>query len=82
MRKVYIVTREGVYRHEIIGVYLTLKSTRRAAITALDAEHDSYHDFHVIEYNVGVPINDDGKLLYIYKKDDGIISVNERPGVF
>lgn len=40
----YVVTREGVYRHEIIGIY----SNEKLAIDrAKSIKHDNYHTYNV-----------------------------------
>lgn len=52
---VFIVTQEGVYRHNIAGVYLGEQSARAAAEAAIRAEPDDYHSFHVTRMVVGEP---------------------------
>ena len=47
--KLFIVTREGVYRHEIIGVFSTLTSAKEWALSTFMAEKDRYHSVHVLE---------------------------------
>jgi hypothetical protein len=74
---VFVVTKQGVYRHDIMGIFTVRGDAFRAAKKVLKAEHDNYHNFHVTE----IPLNavagldesgmvDEGELLRIYKKDD------------
>jgi len=44
---VYIVTQEGNYRHDILGVYSSMSLARAAAVKAIDAETDDYHDYEI-----------------------------------
>jgi hypothetical protein len=55
LMKVFIVTREGVYRHEIEGVYLTEAEAREKALEALKSQGDDYHSFDVMWMMVGQP---------------------------
>lgn len=48
----FVVTREGVGRHEIVGVFTTLKKAESAAIEAVQAEPDNYHRFCVIQLTI------------------------------
>jgi hypothetical protein len=50
---VFIVTREGVYRHEMVGAYLDEQDARAAAWAAIHAEEDDYHSFHVTRMVIG-----------------------------
>jgi len=73
---VFVVTRQGVYRHEIMGIYTTRGKAFRAAKAALKAEPDNYHTFNVTEISLDTPAGkdeygaiDEGKLLRIYGRD-------------
>lgn len=44
----FIVTKEGIYRHDIVGVYESEALAREAAERSVRAEPDDYHDFYVI----------------------------------
>jgi len=74
---VFVVTKQGVYRHDIMGIYTVRGKAFRAAKAALKAEHDNYHNFHVTEIPLDTPAGrdeygaiDEGKLLRIYRQDD------------
>lgn len=55
--KAYIVTREGVYRHEILGVYLSFKEAdKRAELCSAD---DGYHEYQVTEVTLDKDKEDD-----------------------
>jgi hypothetical protein len=47
----YLVVRTGVYRHEILGLYDTLRDARHKALTACYEETDDYHYFDVVRVN-------------------------------
>lgn len=59
----FVVVKNGVYRHEIIGVFPNSANALEVAITAIKLESDSYHDFNVLGYCMG-DIVDDGEFLY------------------
>jgi len=46
---VYVVIKEGVYRHDIVGVWDSLDLAKAAAEGAIAAEKDDYHRFVVVE---------------------------------
>ena len=52
--KLYIAIVQGVYRHEIIGVYNDKEKANKSAITWLDQETDDYHEVIIstVELNV------------------------------
>ena len=60
---VYTVYKQGVYRHEILGVFDTLENARKRAFVAALGENDGYHDFMVAQSNLNDYV-DDLKLLY------------------
>jgi len=76
MAFVYIVTREGVYRHEIMGVFDSEKSADDHAVASLEREHDDYHEMRVYRFkmNDGIvltpdtKIDNDAQLLSVYSK--------------
>ena len=58
---VYVVTREGVYRHEIMGIFANPSDAERCALRCLKEEIDDYHRFWILR----LPLNKDiplGKL--------------------
>ena len=68
--EVYVVTMEGVYRHNIMGVFQELEFAKNVAINAIKEEKDDYHCFEVREFDVGVPTNLDGRLKFVVKRTD------------
>ena len=77
MAFVYIVTREGVYRHEIMGVFDSEKSADDHAVASLEREHDDYHDMGVYRFKMNDEIvltpdtkndDNDAQLLSVYSK--------------
>jgi hypothetical protein len=69
---VYIVTMQGVYRHNIMGVYRQLDNAKVAAIVAIKAEEDNYHRFDVRKFEVDVATNGDGKLVFRVKRQQDL----------
>ena len=68
---IFLVTREGVYRHEIMG----LRSTEEAAIAlAKDCalgEGDDYHSFDVVEMALDGPCEvKDSTLFEVSRRDE------------
>ena len=43
----YILTREGVYRHEILGVFSCLDEATKWCETAIREDSDDYHEYYV-----------------------------------
>ena len=44
---VYVVFKDGVYRHEIVGLYESLEKAIDGAKYAVSLEKDSYHTFEI-----------------------------------
>lgn len=66
--KVYTITREGVYRHEILGAYASVYVAMEIACKETQKEdEDGYHTFVVSELEIGVPC-EDATPLYFYQK--------------
>lgn len=64
----YTVTRQGVYRHEILGVYDELDKAKLGAYSAIkDPECDGYHSYLVGEIGINTTVKD-VKPLYEYSK--------------
>ena len=55
---VYILTRQGVYRHEILGIYENKDDAMSAGLVALEAESDAYHNIELNFARTGTPIED------------------------
>ena len=68
MTEVYVVTMEGVYRHNIMGIFKKLEFAKQVAINAIKEERDDYHSFDVREFDLGVPTNLDGRLKFTVKR--------------
>lgn len=49
---VFIVTKEGVYRHDIVGVFYREDAARVAAENAAKLEPDDYHAFQVTRMEI------------------------------
>lgn len=47
MNMVYLVVQEGVYRHDIRGVYSSVELAEKAARRAAAEDSDSYHCYSV-----------------------------------
>lgn len=58
MSQLFVVTREGIYRHEILGVFHSLEEAKACALATAEAE-DGYHDIAVGRIEVGKPVEDD-----------------------
>lgn len=78
VESVFVVTKQGVYRHDIMGIYTVRGKAFRAAKSAIQAEHDDYHEFHVLEVPLDTPAGRDefsgiveGDLLRIYHRKKG-----------
>ena len=55
MSSVFVVTKTGVYRHDLCGYSNSIQGAKDIALKAQRLERDTYHDFDVIE------VFDDGK---------------------
>ena len=55
---IYIVIEEGVYRHDIKGVYLKESDAVNRAIEVIKQRKDGYHRYTVLKCVVGKPIDD------------------------
>ena len=77
-KEVFIVHREGVYRHEVVGVYTDAEVAKQAAITAIKSEGDDYHDFSVIRCPLNTYLDNDGELIVRYtRKSKEYAELNE-----
>lgn len=45
--EIYVITKQGVYRHEIIGIFHDLDDALGATYEAMLAEPDDYHAFDI-----------------------------------
>ena len=46
----FVVVMEGVYRHDIVGVFSTITLATEAAKEAQEDQRDTYHDWIVLRY--------------------------------
>ncbi len=56
MERVIAVFREGVYRHECVGIFTTYDLAFQAARAAADADVDSYHRYEGREFILNHPV--------------------------
>jgi len=57
-RLVYLVVQQGVYRHDIRGVYTTAEAATVAARRAAAEDRDDYHDYTVYETTLDQYVED------------------------
>lgn len=62
---IYTVYKQGVYRHEILGVFDTLENARKRAFLAALGEKDGYHNFAVAQSQLNEHVDDLKDLYYI-----------------
>ena len=68
---VYLVTREGVYRHEIMGLRLTEEAAIALAKDCALGEGDDYHCFDVVEMRIDGPVEvKDCTLFEVSRRDE------------
>jgi hypothetical protein len=48
--KLFAVFREGIYRHECVGIFSTRKKAATAADTAANKDVDGYHTYAVVPF--------------------------------
>lgn len=67
----YITYKQGVYRHDILGVFTTLELAEKAALLGALDEYDGYHSFTVATVRLDNPQATDAveDLFYISSKD-------------
>jgi hypothetical protein len=53
-----VVTKQGIYRHEIVGIYEDLMTAIGIARQSMQKEPDDYHEFHVSRCWVDTQIDD------------------------
>jgi len=70
----YAVTKEGVYRHEIMGVYNDFNLAVNRAIDCMNSERDNWHQFDVLYFYLNEDM-EDGKLAATISRRDGKILV-------
>ena len=50
---IYIVIKDGVYRHDIWGVFDNEEAARACAVASLNAERDDYHNALILRMELG-----------------------------
>ena len=58
MEKLYIVVKQGVYRHSIVGASPDFHEARSIASEAITKEEDGYHDFIIGELEINKRVED------------------------
>jgi hypothetical protein len=69
--KVYVITCEGVYRQEILGIYEDRASAIREARAAILLEKDGYHDIMVSSCDLNKIVEDATPIFSIIRLDGG-----------
>jgi hypothetical protein len=70
--QLFVVTKEGVYRHEIVGIYTDKGRAMGEAEVAIKAENDDYHEFYVSECEADKPIDDVECIARLKREKQGI----------
>ena len=55
--KLYVVTKEGVYRHEILGIYTEIKMAQKR-VEEVEKLEDGYHSIEIGTCNINESIED------------------------
>ena len=61
----FIVYKQGVYRHEISGVFSTLELAKKAATLGALSEYDGYHHFTVAKVGLDETVEDVADLFSV-----------------
>ena len=77
----YIVYAQGVYRHQICGVFSSIDNAKKAAINEALKEYDGYHNFMVAKVAMDEYV-DDVKDLFSVSSQDRITKVREVGGIY
>ena len=72
--KIYVITREGVYRHEILGLSHDSKEAEKRAYGAIAAEPDGYHQVCVMVCETDKPIEDGIEILRLSREKTTVIT--------
>lgn len=56
--EIFIVVKEGVYRHEIIGAFDNFLDAVDTATKAINRERDSYHEFAIYKFYLNEQTDD------------------------
>jgi len=67
--EVFVVIREGVYRHEIVGIFSDFIKAKDIAKETIENEEDDYHKFLVGKCEIDKVI-EDIEILGSFSRDD------------
>jgi hypothetical protein len=70
----YAVVKDGVYRHEIVGVYGSYEFAEKRAVEVCKAESDDYHDFLILQFGLNIDV-EDGLLVATISREEGVVSI-------
>lgn len=54
----YTVVRDGVYRHEILGIFSTPEKAKHCAYEACKGDSDDYHTYLILQGKLDVGVSD------------------------
>ena len=57
--EMYVVTKEGVYRHDILGIFNSLELANNHCDASFKNEKDDYHDIQVYKFDLNVGYSKD-----------------------
>lgn len=66
---IYVVTREGVYRHEILGAFFSIEEAKRVAEKACTDDTDDYHVYDVNKLVEGATVEDAETKIRVSRSD-------------
>jgi len=70
----YAVIKDGVYRHEITGVYGSIELATNRAVECCKSESDDYHEFLILQFGLNVD-TDDGLLVATVSRKGDLVSI-------
>jgi hypothetical protein len=56
---IWVVFQEGVYRHLCGGIFTTKSKAEAAALKLASQDRDSYHEWHVVPFEIDVMVTDE-----------------------
>ena len=68
MELLFVVTYEGIYRHEILGVFDNLREAIRNCRKFILQEQDGYHDVHISKTEKNKPVKDVETIIVFTRK--------------
>ncbi len=74
----YVIIKDGVYRHEIVGVCTNFNKADKIARESLLKERDCYHSFQIVKCLKNKKIQDGENLtIYRHEKDNFNLIITE-----